>query len=284
MNELFCFKEMSRVIVHLPLMHNIGLLSDMGNESPLPAIAHSIIRQLIPDSAILDINHSVAPFDLAQTKYFLHAVLPHSPTPSYFFILTDLFKQNNKRLLYARKDQHHIFCADNGFMTLFFDQEPFELFSIKHNINKFVLPEVLKTLCDQVLNLEQNETSEFEAIDVDSIYTLNALQLPQSKDSITVSVVHIDRFENIIFDIQFKQFEELRRGRKFRIEYFKSQNDGSISETYADIREHDILSLFNTAGYLELAMNRGKAAGTLGFQTRGNGFNQFDKVIINFFE
>jgi len=39
-----------------------------------------------------------------------------------------------------------------------------------------------------------------------------------------------------------------------------------ISETYADVAEGEKLSLFNAAGYLEIAINKGNAAGLLGLQ------------------
>ena len=39
-----------------------------------------------------------------------------------------------------------------------------------------------------------------------------------------------------------------------------------ISETYADVPEGEKLALFNSAGYLEIAINKGNAAGLLGLK------------------
>ena len=39
-----------------------------------------------------------------------------------------------------------------------------------------------------------------------------------------------------------------------------------ISETYADVNEGEKLALFNAAGYLEIAINKGNAAGLFGLQ------------------
>jgi S-adenosyl-L-methionine hydrolase (adenosine-forming) len=39
-----------------------------------------------------------------------------------------------------------------------------------------------------------------------------------------------------------------------------------ISESYADVTEGEKLALFNSAGYLEIAINKGNAAGLLGLQ------------------
>ncbi|MFZ9719587.1 MAG: SAM hydroxide adenosyltransferase, partial [Chitinophagaceae bacterium] len=37
-----------------------------------------------------------------------------------------------------------------------------------------------------------------------------------------------------------------------------------ISETYADVPEGEKLAIFNAAGYLEIAINKGNAAGLFG--------------------
>jgi S-adenosylmethionine hydrolase len=39
-----------------------------------------------------------------------------------------------------------------------------------------------------------------------------------------------------------------------------------ISETFADVSEGEKLALFNSAGYLEIAVNKGNAAGLFGLQ------------------
>jgi hypothetical protein len=39
-----------------------------------------------------------------------------------------------------------------------------------------------------------------------------------------------------------------------------------ISETYANVKEGEKLALFNSAGYLEIAINKGNAAGLFGLQ------------------
>ncbi|WP_431217047.1 SAM hydroxide adenosyltransferase [Puia sp. P3] len=39
-----------------------------------------------------------------------------------------------------------------------------------------------------------------------------------------------------------------------------------ISETYADVNEGEKLAIFNSAGYLEIAIQKGNAAGLFGLQ------------------
>jgi len=79
-------------------------------------------------------------------------------------------------------------------------------------------------------------------------------------------IIFIDNFENIIVNISHEQFEEQRRGRSFRIVFKRDEVIDRISESYADVAEGEKLALFNSAGYLEIAINKGNAAGLFGLK------------------
>lgn len=79
-------------------------------------------------------------------------------------------------------------------------------------------------------------------------------------------ILFIDHFENIIVNITHDQFEEQRKGRSFRIIFKRDEVISTISETYANVKEGEKLALFNSAGYLEIAINKGNAAGLFGLQ------------------
>ena len=79
-------------------------------------------------------------------------------------------------------------------------------------------------------------------------------------------IIFIDNFENVIVNITREQFEEQRRGRSFRIVFKRDEMIDRISESYADVPEGEKLALFNSAGYLEIAINKGNAAGLFGLK------------------
>ena len=79
-------------------------------------------------------------------------------------------------------------------------------------------------------------------------------------------IIFIDNFENVIINITKDEFEEQRRGRSFKIVFKRDEIIDKISETYADVTESEKLALFNSAGYLEVAINKGNAAGLFGLQ------------------
>jgi S-adenosylmethionine hydrolase len=86
-------------------------------------------------------------------------------------------------------------------------------------------------------------------------------------------ILYIDAFENVIVNIIRQDFEEQRKGRGFKIMFKRDEYIDRISETYADVPPGDKLALFNAAGYLEIAVNRGNAAGLFGLQGFTEGSN-----------
>jgi hypothetical protein len=99
-----------------------------------------------------------------------------------------------------------------------------------------------------------------------SIQVKNHLRPLLGNNYIEGQIIFIDNFENVIVNITKEEFEEQRRGRSFTIVFKRDEIIDKISETYADVTEGEKLALFNAAGYLEVAINKGNAAGLFGLQ------------------
>src|SRR5687768_654042 len=99
-----------------------------------------------------------------------------------------------------------------------------------------------------------------------SIQVKNPLRAMLGNNWMEGQIIFIDNFENVIINITKEEFEEQRRGRSFKIVFKRDEIIDKISETYADVNESEKLALFNSAGYLEVAVNKGNAAGLFGLQ------------------
>ncbi len=99
-----------------------------------------------------------------------------------------------------------------------------------------------------------------------SIEVKNPLRPLLGPKYIEGQIIFIDNFENVIINITKEEFEEQRRGRSFKIVFKRDEVIDKISETYADVHESEKLALFNSASYLEIAINKGNAAGLFGLE------------------
>jgi S-adenosylmethionine hydrolase len=92
-------------------------------------------------------------------------------------------------------------------------------------------------------------------------------------DWIDSQIIFIDQFENVVINLTREEFEEHRKGRKFKI-VLPTRNDNgieSISKNYASVEQGERLAWFNSAGYLELAINKGNLAGLFGLRRFSGG-------------
>ena len=79
-------------------------------------------------------------------------------------------------------------------------------------------------------------------------------------------IIFIDNFENVVVNITQEQFEQQRKGRRFKIVFKRDEIIERISGSYADVVQGEKLVLFNSAGYMEIAINKGNAAGLFGLK------------------
>src|SRR5690606_24501810 len=77
-------------------------------------------------------------------------------------------------------------------------------------------------------------------------------------DLIKGTVIHEDKYGNVIVNITEKLFHEIGAGNPFTI-YFKNSRYfiESISSNYYDVPMGEKLALFNDDGFLEIAINKG---------------------------
>jgi S-adenosylmethionine hydrolase len=86
-------------------------------------------------------------------------------------------------------------------------------------------------------------------------------------NSIHGLVNYIDSYENLVTNISQSLFEKVRAGRNLTIKLCSGiYKINAISRSYQEVPEPDILALFGTHGFLEIALNHGKAASLLGIE------------------
>ena len=82
-------------------------------------------------------------------------------------------------------------------------------------------------------------------------------------NEIRATITHIDKFDNIILNVHREYFEYIRKDRRFEI-YFKYFDPAtSINKSYSAVPVGEVVCLFNSSNYLEIAINMGKAASLL---------------------
>ncbi len=92
-----------------------------------------------------------------------------------------------------------------------------------------------------------------------------SLKAVTTKNSIRGAIIHIDSYGNATTNINQETFNRIGLDRDFEILYGKeTERIIKIRKKYKDVDEGERLALFSTDGFLEIAMNQGKANELLG--------------------
>jgi S-adenosyl-L-methionine hydrolase (adenosine-forming) len=245
----------------------LTLTSDIGSQDYLVSAVKAQLLQTNPDFNIIDISHSIPPFNYPQAAYVCRSAVKNFPEFTYHIILVNLFEKKPEHLLLAFHNNQYFLCADNGLLTMILEGKPEMVIGIpldKTAIkNTIYCTEVMGKVVNQLVNGES-----IKNIGIPDIGYIEKLHLRPLLDNqwIEGQIIFIDNFENVIVNITREQFEEQRKGRSFRIVFKRDEVIDRISESYADVTEGEKLAIFNSAGYLEIAINKGNAAGLFGLK------------------
>lgn len=259
-----------------------SLTSDFGTESQYPGICKLIARQLIPNTEIIDISHSVKRFSIVDTIYLFNSALPHFPTNSVHFLLSNIYANDSGRFLYVYENGQHIFAPDNGSIPLLFAEQPFELFEVKNKPKDLHVPSIMTLLAETAQSILQGHKDEIQPIDINQIVQEKELSSIFNPDEIVARVIHIDRFENIILNLRRDEFDEHRQGRKFVIRFPNGDEILKLSDNYSSVKYLEKVAFFNASGLLEIAVNHSNAAGLFGFKPHNDVLKSYKNITIKF--
>ena len=245
----------------------LTLTSDIGSPDYLVGAVKAQLLHLNPTFQLIDISHNIPPFNYPQAAYVCKSAIKNFPDFTYHLILVNLFEKKPEQLLLAFHNNQYLLCADNGLITMILEETPeiiigipLEKTAIK---NTTYLTSVMGGVVNQLVNGEA-----IQHIGISDVKYLEKHHLRPilGNNSIEGQIIFIDSFENVIVNITREQFEEQRKGRSFRIFFKRDETIDHISESYADVPEGEKLAMFNSAGFLEIAINKGNAAGLFGLK------------------
>lgn len=99
----------------------IALLTDFGVASPYTASMKGQILSINPDANIVDISHTVTPFDVNEAAYILWSVHNSFPKGTIFVTVVDPGVGTKRKILLAESSNYLFLAPDNGILRFVLD-------------------------------------------------------------------------------------------------------------------------------------------------------------------
>jgi S-adenosyl-L-methionine hydrolase (adenosine-forming) len=245
----------------------ITLTTDIGQQDYLVAAVKGQLYSVSEQLTIVDVSHQLSSFNYPQAAYFCCSAFRHFPKNTFHIVLVNMFDEQPKQMLLAYHNEQYIACADNGLLTMIVDGTPEYVVGLPlpENENPTTLV-CTKTIIDAYRKMLAGAALQQVGNTAVSIVEKLRLKYVTSPTTMEGQILYIDNFENVIVNITREDFEKERIGRKFKIVFKRDEVIDTISDTYASVPQGEKVAFFNSAGYLEIAINKGNAAGLFGLQ------------------
>ncbi len=263
----------------------ITLTTDMGARDHYVAVVKGSILSQEPGVTIIDITHEVKPFHTAMAAYVLRNAYRAFPKGSIHIVGVNPEADRFTAHVVVRHDGHFFIGADNGIFPLMLESPPEGVWEITMKLDEdhAAFP-VRSVFAKAACHLARGGTPDTIGRPLKALRELFQLTPTVSQNAIVGRVVHVDHYGNVMTNVNRALFEELHKGRPFRIHFGHSADDlHRIHKTYGDVHNGQCLAFFNASGHLEIAVNKG-VEGSGGGAARLLGLEVEDAVRIEFSE
>ncbi len=261
-------------------MNFITLISDWNSADYYIGAIKGRILGICPHIQIIDINHQIQSYNLNQTAFVLKNTYKNFPKGSIHIVAVNSEASKDKPFVVVLYDGHYFISADNGVFHLFMDGLPDNIIEIYNQEVISSFPE-LEIFALAAANLANGIPIEKLGIKKDKVFRQLPM-LPSIEESVIIGkVIYIDSYQNIITNVSKDAFEQVGKSRNFII-YVQSKGNkiSRINKTYNESPEGELLALFNSGGYLEIAIRKGKVAELFNLNMSSTVRIVFDEPIV----
>jgi S-adenosyl-L-methionine hydrolase (adenosine-forming) len=244
----------------------IALLTDFGTRDHYAGAMKGVALGICPDATLVDITHEVPAHDVLDGALELAAAYKYFPSGTVFLVVIDPGVGSKRRGIAMEAGDYKFVAPDNGVLTAVFDDHASKKV-VELSDRRYARPSVSRTFEGRD-RFAPAAAWLAKGIDISALGrsagSLERLEIPQPQvesDRITGQVLRVDRFGNLVTNIDRKTFEKLTEAR-FEIRAGTHQVSKVVS-TYADAAPGDVCALFGSTDHLEIAANGTSAAAVL---------------------
>ncbi len=259
----------------------ITLTTDFGLQDPyVGQMKGAILKQNI-HVRIIDLTHAIPAHDILAAAITIRSSYRYFPAGTTHLVVVDPGVGSQRRILAASGDGHRFIAPDNGILTLLLRDSIID--TIHRVENSSLFPREISATFHGRDIMAPVAAALAAGMELDSVGPVTdpshcvLLDLPEpiiNDSGIIGQVLHIDRFGNVRTTITTASLSRFQPGSFAGIEV-QGRRINTISSTYCDVPEGELLALIDSSGYLEVAVNRGHAARELDCQPG-------DPVIVYF--
>lgn len=244
----------------------VTLLTDFGTADYFVAAVKGVILTINPQVALVDITHEIPPQDIESGAFTLLTCYRDFPDETIHVGVVDPGVGSSRRAIVVRAGAHYFVGPDNGLFSYVYDREPsVQVFHV--TATEYYRPAPSATFHGRdvfapvAAALSKGVSPDALGPQINDQVRLAPLT-PTKDDSgeLHGRVIHIDHFGNCITNLTRSDLADLTN--------VKLTVNGKVIKSFRlffgdEAGSEQIFCIWGSAGFLELAINRGSAAAAL---------------------
>jgi S-adenosylmethionine hydrolase len=246
----------------------IALLTDFGTRDHYTGTMKGVAIGICPDATLVDITHDIPAHDVLAGAIELAAAFRYFPAGTIFLVVVDPGVGSTRRALAVDTGDYRFVAPDNGVLTTVVTEAPPKKI-VELTERRYARPTVSRTF-------EGRDRFAPAAAWLAKGIQLSALGRPASNiqmldlpvpsitaDAISGVVIRVDRFGNLVTNIDRKSVERFAQAGPVIIEAGGRPVDRLVA-TYAELPAEGTGGLYGSTDHLEIAAPAASAAERLG--------------------
>jgi len=246
----------------------IAVLTDFGTRDHYVGAVRGVILGVCPEATIVDITHEIDPQDVLGGALELAAAFRYFPEGTIFLAVVDPGVGSARKGLAAEADGFRFVAPDNGLLTMVFREAPPSTV-VELTERQYARPTISPTFegRDRFAPAAAWLAKGVALATLGrALPTWQLLDVPiptVTEREIVGAVIHVDRFGNLVTNIDRRLVDRLRDGGEIEIASAGQQVNHLVA-TYAEADAGSVCALIGSGDRLEIAVAGGSAAGRLG--------------------
>ncbi|MGH2543093.1 MAG: SAM hydrolase/SAM-dependent halogenase family protein [Ardenticatenaceae bacterium] len=241
------------------------LMTDFGMQDSYVGVMKGVIAGIAPDASVIDLTHAIRPQDVAHAAYTLGVSVSYFPAHTIFCCVVDPGVGGARRAVAVEAGEWTFVLPANGILTRVLDRWPARR-AVALSNPRYQLPQPSSTFhgrdifAPAAAHLARGvPLSELgESLSPGSLYRLDLPAMRREGEALVGSIMHVDRFGNLISTISRDQLEG-QTGWRVQV-HGTNIVIPHMSRTFADVAPGQPVAYVGSDGYLELAVRNGNAA------------------------
>ena len=255
-------------MAHRPI---ITLTTDFGLQDHFVGTLKGVILDIVPDAEIVDICHSIQPFDILDGTLTIAQAYKYFPNCTVHMVVVDPGVGGERRPIVASTERHHFVGPDNGVLSSVYAGETG--IQVRHITAEHYFAQPLSNTFHARDIFAPVAAYLAEGIDVSKLgpgitdYVRFNLPKPKLVGEGTLSgvVLKVDRFGNLITNISAGDVPQALRANppSFKLS-IAGREITDRKASYSEGAPGALFAIAGSMGYLEIAANQTSAAQILG--------------------